>query len=260
MAYGRRPRRMSGGGIDEARLYRDIREAQRAKMAAGQRLGREATEASQAAGAIEAGKLASARGIAGTGLEGALRGAMSAGSARALSDAEARRNAQLLSDVQSVGPTMLAKEAANESAKAERKLQRASEAGTFASMLGGLGGLGMGVAGALPGILGTIGGLAGGPATLPLLIGGAIASGLGAAGSAGAGIGGAKAQESAADIKKQAAGFEMPGTSTYAQMLSSGPGYGGFETSFLGGPSGDRRRRRFGEEAVEEYSPYSIFT
>lgn len=252
MAYGRRPRRMSGGGIDEARLYRDIREAQRAKMAAGQRLGREATEASQAAGAIEAGKLASARGIAGTGLEGALRGAMSAGSARALSDAEARRNAQLLSDVQSVGPTMLAKEAAKESAKAERKLQRASEAGTFASMLGGLGGLGMGLAG-LPA-------LAAGPAALPLLIAGGVLSGVGAAGGAGAGIGGAKAQKSAADIQKQAAGFEMPGTSTYAQMLSSGPGYGGFETSFLGGPSGDRRRRRFGEEAVEEYSPYSMFT
>ena len=251
MAYGRRRRRVGAGGIDEAALDRDIKEAQRVKMAAGQRLGGEATEATKGAGVIEAGKLVSALGVGGSGLEGALRGAMSAGSARSLSDAEARRNAQLLSDVQSVGPTMLAKEAAKESAKEERKLQRASEAGTFASMLSGFGGLGMGLAG-LPV-------LAAGPAALPLLIAGGILSGVGATGSAGAGIGGAKAQKSAADIQKQAAGFEMPGTDTYAQMLSSGPGYGGFETSFLGGSPGERRRRPF-EEAVEMSSPYSAFT
>ena len=37
------------GGINQEKLYRDIQQAQRARIASGMKLGREATEAAQAA-------------------------------------------------------------------------------------------------------------------------------------------------------------------------------------------------------------------
>jgi hypothetical protein len=271
MAYGRR--RRGGGGIDEGRLYEDIKRAQDVRVGAGQRIGREATEAARGAAAIELGKLADARGIGGTNLEEALRGAVSSAEARTLSDAEARRNAQLLEDVEAIGPRMLEREAGKVTAREEKKLARASEAGTFASMLASLGGLGAAAGSALPSLIPAVAAApataltaavpavaAGGPAALPLLIGGLIASGFGSAVSGAAGAERGKVKRRVADIGQQVAGFDMPGTEGYAQMLSSGPGYEGFSTSFLGGPSGERRRRRFGEEAVDEVSPYSMFT
>ena len=125
------------GGINQEKLYRDIQQAQRARIASGMKLGREATEAAQAAGAIEAGRLAAARGMGG-GMEETLRGAMSASQADALAASDARRRAKLLDDVQAVGVQMTEKAAASAAERAERKARRASEVGTIGSTIAGL--------------------------------------------------------------------------------------------------------------------------
>ena len=229
-------------GINEEALSRRIRAAQGAAISSGQRLGREAIRASQGAAAIEAGKLAAVRGLGGTGLEGALRGAVTAGGARALADAEARRKAQLLKDVEGIGTAMLAKEAAKQSRRAEEKLMKASEAGTFASLLGGLGGAAMGLA-AIPS-----------PASIPLAIGGAIASGVSATGGAGSRGESAKAKKALSDIQSQVAEFDMPGTERYASMLS-GPGYEGWIDRSLGAFGGRKRRRKPEDESAADV-PY----
>jgi hypothetical protein len=73
-----------------------------------------------------------------------LRGSITAGSARELADAEARRKASLLDKVKGIGTAMLAEESASASRRAEEKLMRASEGGSFAALLGGLGGFASG--------------------------------------------------------------------------------------------------------------------
>jgi len=240
-------------GFNEEALSQRIRAAQRAAVSAGQRLGGEALRASQGASAIEAGKFSAARGLGGTDLEGALRGSITAGSARELADAEARRKASLLDKVKGIGTAMLAKESASASRRAEEKLMRASEGGSFAALLGGLGGTAMGVAGALPGIIPTVAGAAaGGPLAIPLLVGGAIASGIGGAGAAGSGGEAAKAKRALSDIQGQVADFDMPGTEGYASMLRPGPGYEGWIDRSLGAFGGRRRKRKTEDDPLAE--------
>jgi hypothetical protein len=227
-------------GFDDKRLYSDILAAQQGLVSQGQKIGREAQQAALAAGAIEGDKLFRARGL-NRGTEEVLRGAMSAGSAQALGEAEAKREADLLKQAQGIGTQMVEKEAAKASRRAEKKARRAGEAGTFASMLGSLGGLAMG-ASAIPGV---------GAAALPLAIGGLISGGIGAAGGAGAQSERAKADKELAAISKKASEFEGPSTQGIESVLSAGPGYEGFQSSFLGG-QGSRRPRRIAEES----SPY----
>tara|TARA_R110000744_G_scaffold21469_3_gene55549 strand:+ start:3545 stop:4384 length:840 start_codon:yes stop_codon:yes gene_type:complete len=246
-----RRNRDSSSGFDEDALYQDILRSQQALVSQGQKVGREAQQAAQAAGAIEAGKLFSSKGLSG-GLEETLRGAMSASSASALGESQAKRQSDLLKQAEGIGTQMVEKEAARASRKAEGELRKASEAGSFMSTLGSFGGLAAGGAGALAGMIPAVGGaLAGGPASLPLLIGGLIASGIGAAGSAGAGNEARKANSELRGIANQAAAFEAPGTQGISNVLSAGPGYKGFESSFLGG-QGNRRPR----QVVEDSSPY----
>ena len=240
-------------GFDEKALYKDILAAQQGLVAQGQKVGREAQQAAQAAGAIEAGKLFAARGLPG-GTEEVLRGAMSAAQARELGESEAARKGELLRAAEGVGTQMVEKEAAKASRKAEKKLRRASEAGTFMGMLGSLGGLATGASGALtagiPAVAAPLlgAGAVGGPAAIPLLAGGLIASGLGAIGSAATQGARGGAQRELSKIAGQAASFEAPGTEGISNVLGAGPGYEGFQTSFLGG-QGSRRRRRTAEES-----------
>jgi len=242
------------GGFDDEALYQDILSAQQALVSQGQKVGREAQQAAQAAGAIEAGKLFSSKGLPG-GTAETLRGAMSASSARALGESQAKRQADLLKQAEGIGTQMVEKEAARASRKAEKQLRQASEAGSFLSTLGSLGGLATSGAGALASAIPAVGGaLAGGPAALPLLIGGLITSGIGAAGSAGAGNEARKARGELSSIANQAAAFEAPSTQGISNVLSAGPGYTGFESSFLGG-QGNRRPR----QAVEDSSPYESY-
>jgi hypothetical protein len=234
------------GGFDDEALYQDILSAQQALVSQGQKVGREAQQAAQAAGAIEAGKLFASKGLPG-GTAETLRGAMSASSARALGESQAKRQADLLKQAEGIGTQMVEKEAARASRKAEKQLRQASEAGSFLGTLGSLGGLATGGAGALASAIG-------GPAALPLLIGGLITSGIGAAGSAGAGNEARKARGKLSSIANQAAAFEAPSTQGISNVLSAGPGYTGFESSFLGG-QGNRRPR----QAVEDSSPYESY-
>ena len=227
------------GGINQEKLYRDIQQAQRARIASGMKLGREATEAAQAAGAIEAGRLASARGMGG-GMEEALRGAMSASQADAIAASDARRRAKLLDDVQAVGTQMTEKAAASAAERAERKARRASEAG---SVFGGLGGIATGVA---P-LLATTGPLGG--------IGAGIAA-LGTLGSTIAGLEGQKAREQASSVRKEASDFmteKLPQTTKGLEKITSmTPTYSGFESSFLGGQGMSRPRR-----TAQQASPFA---
>lgn len=261
-----RARRLAGeaSGFDDKRLYSDILAAQQGLVSQGQKIGREAQQAALAAGAIEGDKLFRARGL-NRGTEEVLRGAMSAGSAQALGEAEAKREADLLKQAQGIGTQMVEREAAKASRRAEKKARRAGEAGTFASMLGSLGGLASGAGSILPGLIpavaampGPMGALpgiaataAGGPAALPLAIGGLIASGIGAAAGAGAQNERSKADKELAAISKKASEFEGPSTQGIENVLSAGPGYEGFQSSFLGG-QGSRRPRRIAQES----SPY----
>jgi hypothetical protein len=226
-------------GFNEEALSRRIRAAQRAAVSAGQRLGREAIQASQGASAIEAGKFSAARGLGGTDLEGALRGSITAGSARELADAEARRKASLLDKVKGIGTAMLAEESASASRRAEEKLMRASEGGSFAALLGGLGGTAMGLA-AIPSI-----------ASVPLAIGGAIGSAIGGVGGFASGGEAAKAKKALSDIQGQVADFDMPGTEGYASMLT-GPGYEGWIDRSLGAFGGRKRKRKPEDELAAD--------
>ena len=242
----RRRRRDSGGasGFDDEGLYRDILSAQQALVSRGQKVGREAQQAAQAAGAIEADKLFGAKGL-NMGTAEALRGSMSARSAEALGESEAKRTADLMRQAEGLGTQMVEEEAARASRRAEKKASKAGEAGTFASMLGSLGGLAMGAA-AIPGVNAAV--------ALPLAIGGLISGGIGAAGSAGARNEQSKARRKLAGIANEAAAFEGPSTQGIESVLSSGAGYEGFGSNFLGS-QGNRRPRR----AVEEASPYQDY-
>lgn len=255
----RRTLRDEASGFDEDALYQDILRSQQALVSQGQKVGREAQQAAQAAGAIEAGKLFASKGLPG-GTAETLRGAMSASSARALGESQAKRQSDLLRQAEGLGTQMVEKEAARASRKAEKKLRQASEAGSFMSTLGSLGGLATSGAGALASAIPAVSapllgaGAAGGPAALPLLIGGLIASGIGAAGSAGAGNEARKANRELSGIANQAAAFEAPSTQGISNVLSAGPGHTGFESSFLGG-QGNRRPR----QVVEDSSPYESY-
>lgn len=227
------------GGINQEKLYRDIQQAQRARIASGMKLGREATEAAQAAGAIEAGRLAAARGMGG-GMEETLRGAMSASQADALAASDARRRAKLLDDVQAVGVQMTEKAAASAAERAERKARRASEAGSVLGMLAGLGGLASAAA-PLSAAAGPIG----------LALGG-----IGTIGSTIAGLEGQKARGQASDVRKEASEFmteKLPQTTKGLEKITSmTPTYSGFESSFLGGQGMGRPRR-----TAQQASPFA---
>ena len=248
MARGRRQdpflpsRNPDRGGINQEKLYRDIQQAQRARIASGMKLGREATEAAQAAGAIEAGRLAAARGMGG-GMEEALRGAMSASQADALAASDARRRAKLLDDVQAVGTQMTEKAAASAAEGAERRARRASEAGSVFGMLGGLGGIAAGVAPLLA-AAGPIGGIGAGIAALGTL------------GSTIAGLEGQKARDQASNVRKEASDFmteKLPQTTKGLEKITSmTPTYSGFESSFLGGQGMSRPRR-----TAQQASPFA---
>ncbi len=229
------------GGFGDEALYQDILSAQQALVSQGQKVGREAQQAAQAAGAIEAGKLFSSKGLPG-GTAETLRGAMSASSARALGESQAKRQSDLLRQAEGVGTQMVEKEAARASRKAEKQIRQASEAGSALAAAGSLGGLV------------TSGATLAGPAGLPAAIAGLIASGISAAGSAGAGNEARKARGKLSSIANQAAAFEAPSTQGISNVLSAGPGYTGFESSFLGG-QGSRRPR----QAVEDSSPYESY-
>ena len=245
-------RRESGAaaGFDEKALYRDILAAQGAIAAESAKLGEEATEATLGAGVIETDKLGSALGRP-AGFAEKLRGAMSVGAADALSFSKARRDQRMLEDLGSVGTQMVEKESAKASRKAEKKARQASEAGTFLSGLAGLGGLAASAGSALPGLFPAVaatGGApaiaAGGPAALPLLGVGLGLSALGSIGQAATHGARGDAQRELSKIAGQAASFEQPSTKGIEDVLASGSGYGGFESSFLGGQEQRRRRRR----------------
>ena len=230
-------------GVDEAALYEEILSADRARLSNA--LGRfaQASDAQRAASALEAGKISSARGLAQTGLEETVRGAIESGTSRQLEDAEASERGRILKELQ--GPERLApvqREAQRKIAQIQEQIQR--NTATAQGITTGAQALGSTLSG-----IGTLAGQA--PIAGVGAIIGALGSGVGAivdaAGEA------PKKRRAMRRIATEARGFEAPELGAYEALLASGPGYGSYETSFLGGAQAQRRPQYAAEE-----TPYGV--
>lgn len=241
--------------FDTDRIYEEIlrKDQQRIQSALSQFAS--AADAQKAASALEAGKIASARGLGGTGLEETIRGALTAGTAEQLAGQEAAERARILRELQ--GPERLAPlhEASQKALdKISEEIRKQIEGGQALTTSTGILGSGATSVG--------LGLSAAGPVTAPigaaLQVGGALTSGLGSAagGAISAAANTPERRARAQGIREETRKFRAPDIS-YSDVLGGGPGYGSFETEFLGGPQTQRRPQTVGLED-DLYNAYSV--
>ena len=231
--------------FDTDQIYEEILRRDQQRIKSGLQQFESAAEAQKAASALEAGKIASARGLGGTGFAETIRGALTSGTAEKLANQEAAERARILRELQ--GPERLAPlhEASQKaldviSDEIREQVELGQAGSTTAGIVGsGASAVGSVMAGTQIPVVSQIGGA--------LQVGGALTSGIGS------GVGSAvsaaantpERRRRARDIRSETAHFRAPDLG-YADVLGAGPGYGSFETEFLGGPQAQRRPRTVG--------------
>ena len=244
-------RRRDLPSFDERKVHEEILRQDAWKMGSAAEAFEGAAEGAMAGSAFEAGNLAAALGTAGTGLAESIEGSLAAGTALELDKKKAAEDARVLRELQ--GPERLApaREAADRGlAQIEGIVGKQQKAGAGLATGACLTGAALGTAASLLGMSN--------PLTMPLGIIGLLTSLIG--GGAGAAIGGeantARRRKAAEKIREDVANFKGPSTRGFEQMLSSGPGFSGWEAPSFGASTTRRPTTEEQEQGQLPINPY----